>query len=96
MFLYLHAHAHMCMHMNVQKYTSSCDQSTTTHDQFYLLKERLMIATSLEFYDSFLKENLIFMISLCLLMFGNYIFYTYNDLYIYVSIYPLMRNHYYF
>ena len=82
--------------MYIHAYTSSCDQSTTTHDQFYLLKERLMIATSWEFYDSFLKENLIFMISLHLFMFGNYVVYACNKFYIYISIYLLMCNHYHF
>ena len=44
-----------CMHMHTH---SSCDQSSTTRDQFYLLKEWLMIAKFLEFYDSFLKEKI--------------------------------------
>jgi len=90
----------MYMHTHVHAHTSSYDQSTTTHDQFYLLKERLMIATSLEFYDSFLKENLIFMISLHLFMFGNYMLHACNKFYIYIFIYMFIYlsscNHYYF
>ena len=58
--MHTHTYIHAYTHINMYTYAythSSCDQSSTTHDQFYLLKEWLMIATSLEFYDSFFKRK---------------------------------------